>query len=98
MCASQAEPHAAMALFQSACSGTNKNDPGIRKASPDWLILALVFSVGLMSGGDVADSQTSEWLQIPERSRLQSGRKVGSPSVGLDVHSSVGCDRCPGGG
>lgn len=50
--------------------------------------MPVVFCVGLRSV-EVVDSQVSERLQIPVRSLLQSGRKVMSLSVRLDIQSSV---------
>lgn len=60
---------------------------GIRKGLTDWFV-AVVFCVGLTSKA-VVESQVSERLQIPERSLLQSGRKVTSLTTGLDIQSSV---------
>lgn len=76
-----------MALFQSVYSGTSMGGAGTRKGLIDWFV-ALVFCVGLTSK-EVVDSQVSERLQIPERSLLQSGRKVTSLSIRLDIQSSV---------
>lgn len=65
---------------------------GIRKGLNDWFV-AVVFCVGLMSKV-VVESQVFERLQIPERSLLQSGRKVMSLSTGLDFQSSVSRGIC----
>lgn len=63
------------------------NGAGIRKGLFDWFML-VVFCVSLRSE-KVEDSQVSETLHAPERSLLQSGRKVMSLSVRLDAQSSV---------
>lgn len=76
-----------MALFQSVYSGTNMGGAGIRKGLIDWFV-AVLFCVGLTCVEGV-ESHVSERLQIPERSLLQSGRKVASLSIRLDIQSSV---------
>lgn len=76
-----------MALFQSVYSGTNMSGAGTRKGLIVWFV-AVMFCVGLTSE-EVVAAQVSDTLQIPERSLLQSGRKVTSLSVRLDIQSSV---------
>lgn len=59
--------------------------PGIRKGLLDWLVVEVevVLCEGEVSEDEVVvESQVSERLQIPERSLLQSGSKMMSPSVG----------------
>lgn len=63
------------------------NGAGIRKGLFDWFML-VVFCVSFRSE-EVEGSQVSEMLHTPERSLLQSGRKVMSLSVRVDIQSSV---------
>lgn len=60
---------------------------GTRKGLLDWFVGVEVFCSGLGSWA-VEDSQVSERLQSPERSLLQSGRKVLGLLVRLDVQLS----------
>lgn len=69
---------------------------GIRKGLLEWFVV-VVFCVGLMFE-EVVASQVSERLQIPERSLLQSGRKVALLSIRSDIQSSVYKGVCWGSG